>query len=129
MTEAARRWAEFRLVVVGHLLVCEIERGQLRAELKSLSEKKWKHPISGRQVIFGYSTIERWYYKVLKTLDAPLRALSTRRRDAGLPRSLTKQVRHYLERQAKSHSSWSYSRHHQTLVRYMNEHGWGPHKR
>jgi hypothetical protein len=68
MIEAARRWAEFRLMVVGHLLVCEIERGQLRAELKSLSEKKWKHPISGRRVIFGYSTIERWYYKVLKTL-------------------------------------------------------------
>lgn len=122
---ASRRWAEFRFAVVGHLLVCDVERGQLGAELKSLSAKNWKHPISGRRVIFGYSTIERWYYIVLKNPEAPLRALSTRRRDAGLPRNLTKQVRHYLARQAKLHSSWSYSRHQQALVRCMNERRWG----
>lgn len=123
--ETSRRWAEFRFAVVGHLLVCDVERGQLKAELKSLSTKKWKHPISGRRVTFGYSTIERWYYIVLKNPEARLRALSRRRRDAGVPRSLTEQVRHYLAKQAKRHCSWSYSRHHQTLVQYMKERGWG----
>ena len=68
------RWAEFRLVVVGHLIFRDVERGKLRAELESLSAKKWKHPISGKRVIFSFSTIERWYYSVLKNPEARLRA-------------------------------------------------------
>ena len=125
VSETSRLWAEFRLSVVGHLVVGDVERGQLVAELKSLSAKKWKHPITGRRVTFGYSTIEHWYYIVLNNPKAPLRALSKRRCDAGVPRSLTKQVRHYLTRQAKRHSSWSYHRHHCTLVRHMREREWG----
>src|ERR1700730_16536472 len=124
VAETSRLWAEFRLAVVGHLAVGDLDRGQLGAELKSLSAKKWKHPITGMRVTFGYSTIERWYYVVLNNPKARLRALSKQRRDAGLPRSLTKQMRHYLARQAKRHSSWSYHRHHQALVRYMKEREW-----
>jgi transposase len=121
----SRPWAEFRLAVVGHLVFCDVERGQLSAELKSLSTRRWKHPISGRQVILSYSTVERWYYIVLNNPEARLRALSRKRRDSGLPRSLTKQVCHFLVRQAKSHSSWSYAQHHRTLIRYMKEREWG----
>ena len=33
ITETSRRWAEFRLAVVGYLVVGEVERGQLQAEL------------------------------------------------------------------------------------------------
>jgi hypothetical protein len=62
VSEASRRWAEFRLAAVGHLVFGDIKRGQVGPELSSLSVKKWKHPISGRCVTFGYSTIERWYY-------------------------------------------------------------------
>jgi putative transposase len=119
VAETSRFSAEFRLAVVGHLVVGDLDRGQLGAELKSLSAKKWKHPITGARVTFGYSTIERWYYIVLNNPNARLRALSKRRRDAGLPSSLTKQVRRYLASQAKRHSSWSCCRHHQTLVRHM----------
>jgi len=125
VAETTRLWAEFRLSVVGHLVVGDLDRGQLAAELKSLSAKKWKHPITGRPVTFGYSTIEHWYYIVLNNPKARLHALSKRRRDAGLPRCLTKEVRHYLARQAKRHSSWSCSRHHHTLVRHMKEREWG----
>ena len=82
----SRPWAEFRLAVVGHLVVCA-DRGQLRAELKLLAAKKWKHPISGSQVTFGYSTIERWYYMALNNPDFRLGTLSKKRCDAGLPRS------------------------------------------
>ncbi|HME32936.1 MAG TPA: IS630 family transposase [Terriglobales bacterium] len=123
--EASRRWAEFRLAVIGHLVVRDVERGQLASGLKSLSATKWKHPVSGRPVTFSYSTIERWYYIGLKNAAGPLGELSRRRCDAGLHRSLTKQVCHYLARQAKRHSSWSYCRHHKTLVQYMKEHEWG----
>lgn len=125
VAEASRRWAEFRLAVVGQIFAGGIERGRLGPELQSLSKKKWRHPISGERVTFGFSTIERWYYIVLNNPENRLGALSRRRRDAGLPRSLTKQVRHYLARQAERHSSWSYSRHHQTLVRHMKERDWG----
>jgi len=69
VSETSRLWAEFRLSVVGHLVVGDVERGQLAAELKSLSAKKWKHPITGRRVtsairrlsigITSYSTIRR----------------------------------------------------------------------
>lgn len=52
VSEASRRCAEFRLAVVGHLVVRDVERGQLRADLKSLSAKKWNHPISGRRVMY-----------------------------------------------------------------------------
>jgi transposase len=123
--ETSRLRAEFRLAVVGHLVVGDVERGELVAELKSLSAKKWKHPITGKRVTFGYSTIEHWYYVALNNPKVRLRVLSKRRRDAGLPRSLTKQVRYYLARQAKRHSSWIYRRHHETLVRHMKEREWG----
>jgi hypothetical protein len=75
VAETSRLWAEFRLAVVGHLVVGDVERGQLGTELKSLSAKKWKHPITGARVTFGYSTIERWYYVVLNNPKARLRAM------------------------------------------------------
>lgn len=125
MSENSRRWAEFRLAVVGHLLVCELGFGQLEAEVRSLSAKRWNHPISGQPAVFGYSTIERWYYIARNNPEDRLCALSTTRSDAGIPRSLTKGVRASLARQAKKHKSWSYQRHHQVLLRTMSERGWG----
>jgi len=125
MSKNSRRWAEFRLAVVGHLLVCELGRGQLEAELKSLSAKKWNHPISGQPAVFGYMTIQRWYYIARNNPEDRLCALSTTRSDAGNPWSLTNEVRAYLTMQAKKHNSWSYQRHHQVLLRTMRERGWG----
>jgi len=115
MSRTSRRWAEFRLAVVGHLVFSDIEKGKLAPELKSLSTKKWKHPISGMWITLGFSTIERWYYIVLKNPTAPICALSKRRRDAGVSRILTKQVRHRLARQAERNTSWTYTQHHNAL--------------
>lgn len=123
---ASRPWAEFRLAVVGHLAFCELEPGRLEAELKALSARKWKHPISGRKIKFGYSTIQRWYYIILHNPDARLRALSKRRCDVGLFRSLSKTVCRFLAKQANGHSSRSYAEHHRNLIRYMKQHDWGP---
>ena len=75
VAETSRLWAEFRLAVVGHLVVGDLDRGQLGAELKSLSAKKWKHPITGTRVTFGYSTIERWYTQSLIEQFAPQQPL------------------------------------------------------
>jgi transposase len=125
VSEASRRWAEFRLAAVGHLAFGDIKRGKVDRELRSLSARQWKHPISGSCVRFGYSTIQRWYYTVLNNPKAPLRALSKRRCDAGVPR-IIQQVCHKLTGQAERHPSWTYSRHQQALVGYMNGRDWGP---
>jgi hypothetical protein len=123
--ETSRLWAEFRLAVVGHLAVCDLQHGQLESELSSLAAKKWKHPISGCWVTFGRSTIQRWYYIILNNPKTHLRALSKRRCDAGVSKILTKQICHYLARQVTRYPLWSYSRHHQALARHMKEHDWG----
>lgn len=84
-TKASRPWAaEFRLAVVGRLVVGEVECGTLRSELKVLSQKKWTHPITATKVRFGYSTIERWYYIAVNNKEAPSRAL--RRCDSAIAR-------------------------------------------
>ncbi|MBK9444430.1 MAG: hypothetical protein IPN53_25405 [Comamonadaceae bacterium] len=57
-SDASRRWAEFRLAVVGQLIFRDVEGGQLSAKLKSLSATKWKHPITGKSVTFGYGSQE-----------------------------------------------------------------------
>jgi hypothetical protein len=54
------RWAHFRFSVIGHLLVAPPARGELQARLKELAAKKWQHPISGKWIILGASTLERW---------------------------------------------------------------------
>ena len=125
VSEASRRRAEFRLAVVGHLVACDVEKGKLAAKLRSLSERKWKHPITGRRVKFSYPTIERWYYITLNNREAPLHALSRRRHDAGAPRSLIKPVCRHLAKQPDRHSTWSCGQHHRALVSYVRDHGWG----
>jgi transposase len=125
VAETSHRWAEFRLSVVGSLVVGYVGRGQLSAELKSLSARKWKHPITGREVAFSYPTISRWYYIAHNQPNACVGALSRKRCDTGIPRSLTKQVRHYLKGEAKRHPSRCFSQHHKTLLQHMKKRGWG----
>jgi putative transposase len=77
VSNTSRHWGEFRFAVVGHLVFSGVKRGKLTPELRSLSAKEWKHPISGRWVTFGYSTIERWYYIALNNPKAPISALAS----------------------------------------------------
>src|SRR5262245_24280929 len=98
MSETWRRWAELRFAGVGYLVSSGIEKGKLALELKLIASKKWTHPISGIWITMGFSTIERWYYIVLKNPTAPICALSKRRRDAGVPRVLTQEIRQRLAR-------------------------------
>src|SRR5881296_1972831 len=65
------RWAHFRFSVIGPLLAAPPARGQLQVQLQELAAKKWRHPISGEWVLFGLSTIERWYYRSLGSKAGP----------------------------------------------------------
>jgi hypothetical protein len=118
-------------------------RGELQAQLQELAAKKWRHPISGEWVLLGRSTIERWYYKALRTKTGPVQALQRKiRSDHGQHPSIHPKLIELLVQQHHQHPSWSYQLHfdnlavvvekqsqagpmpsYASLLRYMQRHG------
>ena len=72
MAEQARgrrvheRWAQLRFSVIGQLLAAPPPKGELRRRIAALADRTWRHPITGEPVRFGFSTIERWFYRALE---------------------------------------------------------------
>ena len=64
-----RLWANFRYGVVGPLLSAPPGKGELADAIKRLAILKWRHPVTGDEVLFKYSTIEGWYYLAKKSPD------------------------------------------------------------
>jgi putative transposase len=142
------QWARFRFSVVGSLLSSPPDRGALKTAIRSLAEKTWCHPITGRDVRFSAVTIERWYYLAQRGGDDPVAVLRRAvRKDRGkvtLPSALAQR----LLLQYRNHSHWSYQLHYDNLAalvkadpalgpvrsystirRYMQAHGWVPRPR
>jgi putative transposase len=112
----AERWAHFRFSVIGPLLSCPPEPGQLREQLGQLAAKTYRHPISGAGICFGLSTLERWYYAARDAAD-PLGALRDQpRKDAGEHPSVPMRLRQLIRAQYREHPSWSYKLHYDNLV-------------
>lgn len=110
------RWAHLRFGVVGQLLAAPPERGALRAALRELAARSWLHPVTGKPVRFGLSTLERWYYKALKERRDPLGVLRRKvRKDLGSQRSVSAAVRLALREQYAVHLSWSVHLHYLNL--------------
>ena len=106
------RWAHFRFSVIGPLLAAPPSRGELQAQLQALAAKKWRHPLTGTWVLFGRSTIERWYYKALDSRGGPVDALRRKiRSDHGQHPSLSPRLIELLTEQHRQHPSWSYQLH------------------
>ena len=77
-------WARFRFSVVGSLLSSPPARGSLQAAIRSLAEKTWSHPVTGRDVRVVAGTIARWYYTALRQPDDPVDSLRRAvRKDCG----------------------------------------------
>jgi putative transposase len=55
------RWARLRCAILGPLLAAPPAVGDLQAALNDLAARTWRHPLTGLEVRFGASTIERWY--------------------------------------------------------------------
>ena len=68
------RWARLRFSIIGPLLAAPPAAGELQSALAALADKGWRHPSSGREVRFGQSTLERWYYSARAASD-PVAAL------------------------------------------------------
>jgi putative transposase len=110
------RWARLRFAIIGPLLAAPPAKGQLRAALEALSERTWQHPIGGRPVRFGVSTLERWYYAARGAGDDPVAMLRTRvRADAGQSRQLSSTVMAAIEAQYKQHPTFSVQLHYDNL--------------
>jgi putative transposase len=102
------RWAQLRFSIVGPLLASPPEKGELRAALEELAAKQWRHPISGKPVRFGFSTIERWYHQARRAKN-PVGSLRRKvRADAGKQGSVTDPLRQAIGKLRAEHPTWSY---------------------
>ncbi len=111
------RWAQLRFSVIGQLLAAPPANGALRAALKELAAREWRHPASGAPVRFGVSTIERWYYRALRERQDPVGVLRRKRRqDAGRQSAMSGPLRQALMAQYAAHKSWSGQLHHDNLA-------------
>lgn len=111
------RWANFRFSVVGPLLASPPGSGALKSELAGLAGKQWRHPVTGKWVRFGASTIERWYYQALRGTNDPVGVLKRKiRNDQGVYRSLSVELRDEIRVQHQQHPGWSYQLHYDNLA-------------
>jgi len=118
MTQATDpdRWARLRFAIIGPLLAAPPARGELSGALKQLSQKNWRHPVSGTPVRFSAATLERWYYTARQSRD-PVAALHRRRReDNGRQRQLTGAVIQALRTQYRQWPGWTLQLHYDNLV-------------
>jgi putative transposase len=111
------RWAEFRFTVIGQLLSAPPRKGDLAAAIAALAERTWHHPITDEHTRFGFSTIERWYYRALREKSDPVGVLRRKlRADAGRQPAISGAVRQAVTAQYAAHKSWSVRLHHDNLV-------------
>ena len=66
------QWAHLRFSVIGQLLAAPPSTGELRAGIEALAARTWQHPTTSEPVRFGFSTIERWYYRALRERTDPV---------------------------------------------------------
>jgi putative transposase len=100
------RWARLRFSIIGPLLAAPPEPGDLQGALAVLAARTWRHPVSGGDVRFGRSTIERWYYAARSAAD-PIAVLRNRLRPRGRFASLTPCVIDTLVLQYREHPGWT----------------------
>ena len=111
------RWAQFRFSVIGPLLAAPPSRGELQVQLQELAAKRWRHPLTEEWTLLGFSTLERWYYKALRSKSGPVEALKRKlRSDHGEHPSLNGPLAQALAQQHRQHPNWSYQLHADNLA-------------
>ena len=106
------KWAYFRHSVVSPLLSSPPDRGELQKELAKLAEKIWKHPISGEETYFKFSTIEEWYYRIRREKNDPISVLARKERlDKGTRRAISTEAAALIKRQYSEYPWWTVQLH------------------
>lgn len=105
------RWARLRFAIIGPLLAAPPPEGELQDQLKALATKFWRHPLTDKQIGFGVSTLERWYYAA-KSAPDPVAALKNRLRgDVGRFPSVSPRAIEILLTQYREHPGWTMQLH------------------
>lgn len=113
---ARLRWARLRFAIVGPLLACPPEPGELAERISELAKRHWKHPSTGEAVHYSAKTIERMYYTVRKSQD-PIRALERKvPAHAGTHPSVSAALSSATEKQYRDHPGWTYRLHFDNLL-------------
>ena len=117
-----QRWAHFRFSVIGRLLSCPPQKGQLQSAIDELAQKTYRHPINANQQMqIGSSTVERWYYKARRAPD-PIAALGRKiRSDVGIRWSVSDTLLAALKAQYEAHRRWNVQLHYDNLVALAQE--------
>ena len=80
---------------------------QLGTAFLALAAKTWRHPVSGLDVRFGASTLERWYYRARRAADPVAALKDALRGDEGCFPSLTPVAIAALTLQYREHPGWT----------------------
>lgn len=108
--------ARFRFSVIGALLSAPPDSGELRAALDALSERTWKHPITGVPTRYGFSTIQRWYYTARDAAN-PVKALRRSvRKDVGQRRCIATPFDEAARAQHRHDPDWTFQLHYDNLT-------------
>jgi putative transposase len=107
------RWAHLRFSVVGQLLAAPPSKGELRTAIIELAGRTWQHPTTAEPVRFGFSTIERWYYRALAERTDPVGVV---RVNAGQQHAVSDTVRQAVLAQYAAHKGWSIQLHYDNLA-------------
>jgi len=110
-----QRWALLRLQVIGQLLASPPEEGALQAALTALAQSTWRHPLTGADVRFGFSTIERWYLQARQQPDPVARLTARARADAGAQRAISAEVAAAIWAQYARAPEWTVQLHYDNL--------------
>jgi putative transposase len=103
------RWALLRFSVIGPLLACPPESGELAAQLDELASRAYEHPTTGARVRFGRSTIEHWLYAARNATASPVQVLERKvHARAGTHPSIGPTLGEAIRTQYRQHPRWSY---------------------
>lgn len=125
ITDPAKRdrWARLRFSIIGPLLAAPPAPGELHSALSLLAARTWRDPVSGLDVCFAASTMERWYYAARRAND-PVATLKDRvRGDVGRFPSMTQQVIDTLTIQYREHPGWTVQLHVDNLRAALKDSG------
>ncbi|MBS4095995.1 MAG: transposase family protein [Sulfuricella sp.] len=116
MNNKITNWSQLRFSIIGGLLARPPEPGKLGEEIKCLASRRYRHPQKDEWISFGASTIERWYYRALKSVD-PVGALNRKVRvDAGEAQAMSTGLLAALGEQYRNFPHWSYQLHADNLA-------------
>jgi len=107
--------ARLRFSIIGALFAAPPAKGDLHGALRALAAKPWRDPVTGLDVRFGVSTLQRWYYTARRSRD-PVAALTDRlRAHAGCFPSLPARAEAALILQYRQHPGWTIQLHYDNL--------------